>query len=150
MIRMNLPRAGTFLYCPLGLCLLAPAASAQTVTLPVTVTASPLDESLVTPAAEEARRRIEKTPGGVDIMPVVPQAYHVDNANTLKTEPYALLGAKAGYDFGNGVKLFAEGRNLLDRTFISNVSTTTIASASAALFNPGEGRAVYGGIEVRW
>lgn len=80
----------------------------------------------------------------------VPQAYFVDNANTLKTEPYALLGAKAGYDFGNGVKLFVDGRNLLDKTFISNVSTTTTANAGSALFNPGDGRAVYGGIEVRW
>lgn len=80
----------------------------------------------------------------------VPQAYYVDNANTLKTEPYALLGAKAGYDFGSGVKLFLDGRNLLDKTFISNVSTTTTANANSALFNPGDGRAVYGGIEVRW
>lgn len=80
----------------------------------------------------------------------VPRAYFVDNANTMKTEPYALLGAKAGYDFGTGVKLFVDGRNLLNRTFISNVSTTTAAQAGAALFNPGDGRAVYAGIEVRW
>src|SRR5690606_3994230 len=78
----------------------------------------------------------------------VPQAYYVDNANTLKTEPYALLGAKAGYDFGNGVTVFLDGRNLLDRTFISNVGTTTIANAGSALFNPGDGRAVYGGLEL--
>ncbi|WP_374301135.1 TonB-dependent receptor family protein [Ferrovibrio sp.] len=80
----------------------------------------------------------------------VPQGYYVDNANTLKTDPYLLLGAKAGYDFGNGLKLFLDGRNLLDKTFISNASTTTSATASSALFNPGDGRAVFVGAEYRW
>lgn len=80
----------------------------------------------------------------------VPQGYYVDNANTLKTDPYALLGAKAGYDFGNGLKLFVDGRNLLDKTYISNTSVTTTATAASALFNPGDGRAVYVGAEWRW
>jgi iron complex outermembrane receptor protein len=80
----------------------------------------------------------------------VPQAYYVDNANTMKTRPYALLGAKAGYDFGNGLKLFVDGRNLLDRTYISNVGVAATATAASALFNPGDGRAVYAGMEWRW
>lgn len=80
----------------------------------------------------------------------VPQAYYVDNANTLKTEPYALLGAKAGYDFSNGLKVFIDGRNLLDKTYIASTSVTTAATSNSALFNPGEGRAVYAGAEIRW
>lgn len=80
----------------------------------------------------------------------VPQGYYVDNANTLKTDAYALLGAKTGYDFGNGMKVFLDGRNLLDKTYISNTSVTTSANASSALFNPGDGRAVYIGAEFRW
>lgn len=80
----------------------------------------------------------------------VPQSYYVDNANTTKTDPYALLGLKAGYDFGNGLKLFLDGRNLLDKSYISNVNTTTTASTSSALFYPGDGRAVFAGVEMRW
>jgi iron complex outermembrane receptor protein len=80
----------------------------------------------------------------------VPQGYYVDNINSLKTDPYALLGAKAGYDFGNGLKAFVDGRNLLDKTYISNTSVAASAIASPALFNPGDGRAVYAGLEYRW
>jgi iron complex outermembrane receptor protein len=82
----------------------------------------------------------------------VPQGYFVDNNNTaaLKTEPYALLGAKAGYDFGNGLKLFVDGRNLLEKTYISNVGVAATATATSTLYNPGDGRAVYVGAEYRW
>lgn len=80
----------------------------------------------------------------------VPQGYYVDNANTLKTEAYALLGAKAGYDFGGGLKVFIDGRNLLDKAYISNTSVAATATAASALFNPGDGRAVYAGVEYRW
>lgn len=80
----------------------------------------------------------------------VPQAYDVDNANTLKTEPYALLGAKAGYDFGSGLKVFVDGRNLLDKKYIADVSVLPTGTASSAQFNPGDGRAVYLGVEYRW
>lgn len=80
----------------------------------------------------------------------VPQAYNVDNANTLKTEPYALLGAKAGYDFGGGLKVFVDGRNLLDKKYIAEVGVLPTGTASSAQFNPGDGRAVYLGVEYRW
>lgn len=80
----------------------------------------------------------------------VPQAYYVDNANTLKTAPYAVLGARAGYDFGDGLKLFVDGRNLLDKAYISNTGVAATATAASALFNPGDGRAVYAGLEYRW
>ncbi len=80
----------------------------------------------------------------------VPEGYYVDNANTLSTSAYALLGAKAGYDFGNGLKAFVDGRNLLDKTYISNTGVAATATASSALFNPGDGRAVYAGLEYRW
>ncbi|WP_300295538.1 TonB-dependent receptor [Ferrovibrio sp.] len=79
-----------------------------------------------------------------------PQGYFVDNANTTKTSPYALLGAKAGYDFGNGLKLFVDGRNLLDKTYISNTGVTTNIANNADLFNAGDGRAVFVGAEFRW
>jgi iron complex outermembrane receptor protein len=80
----------------------------------------------------------------------VPQAYNVDNANTLKTDPYALLGARAGYDFGGGLKVFVDGRNLLDKKYIAEVGVLPTGTASSAQFNPGDGRAVYLGVEYRW
>lgn len=80
----------------------------------------------------------------------VPQGYYVDNANSLKTDPYALLGAKTGYDFGNGMTVFLDGRNLLDKTYISNTGVAATANAGSTLFNPGDGRAVYVGAEFRW
>jgi iron complex outermembrane receptor protein len=80
----------------------------------------------------------------------VPQGYYADNANTLKTEAYALLGAKAGYDFDNGLRIFLDGRNLLDKAYISNTNVAATATPASALFNPGDGRAIYAGMEFRW
>ncbi|MGE0151324.1 MAG: TonB-dependent receptor family protein [Reyranellaceae bacterium] len=81
----------------------------------------------------------------------VPQAYWIDNANTVKTKPYALLGARAGYDFGNGLRLFADARNLTDEKYIGSVGVVPVATAANAnVFNPGDGRAVYAGLEFRW
>lgn len=80
----------------------------------------------------------------------VPEGYYVDNANTQKTPSYALLGAKTGYDFGNGMKVFVDGRNLLDKTYISNTGVAAAANTNSALFNPGDGRAIYVGAEIRW
>ena len=45
----------------------------------------------------------------------VPQAYFVDSANTLKTEAYALLGLKIGFDNGGPVSAYIEGRNLTEQ-----------------------------------
>jgi iron complex outermembrane receptor protein len=80
----------------------------------------------------------------------VPSPPFVDNANTVQSIPYALLGFKAGWDFGNGLKLFLDGRNLLDKTYIADVTATPTASAASTNFNPGIGQAVYAGFEFRW
>lgn len=82
----------------------------------------------------------------------VPTGYAVDNANTdsLKTPSYALLGMKAGYEIEKGLTLFAEGRNLLDRDYISNTNALPVATAADALYNPGNGRAIYLGLQMRW
>jgi iron complex outermembrane receptor protein len=79
----------------------------------------------------------------------VPQAYYADNANTLKTAPYALLGLRAGYNQGP-YSLFIEGRNLTNRTYIASASITDRANTSSPLFEPGAGRAVYVGLQIRY
>ncbi|MBR1269643.1 TonB-dependent receptor [Bradyrhizobium sp. AUGA SZCCT0222] len=80
----------------------------------------------------------------------VPQSYFVDNANTLKTEPYALVGLKAGFDNGGPVSAYIEGRNLANKAYISSASIINQATATSPLFEPGNGRAVYAGMKYRW
>ncbi|MFZ5736325.1 MAG: TonB-dependent receptor family protein [Pseudomonadota bacterium] len=94
-----------------------------------------------------------KNPNGFYMGPNVewvPQAYYVDSANTLQTEPYALLGLKAGIDNGGPYSIYIEGRNLLDKTYIASASIIDKANANSPLFEPGTGRAVYAGFKARW
>lgn len=80
----------------------------------------------------------------------VPEAYFVDNANTLTTRSYALVGFKAGYDNGRNVSAFVELRNIANTKYIASASVAGIATANQALFEPGTGRAVYAGAKLRW
>ena len=95
-----------------------------------------------------------KHPSGVYAGPNVewsPEAFFVDSANVVKTSSYALLGAKLGFDNGGTWTAYVEGRNLTDETYISSASIATLANpATSALFEPGTGRAVYGGVQFRW
>ncbi|WP_245296971.1 MULTISPECIES: TonB-dependent receptor [Rhodomicrobium] len=80
----------------------------------------------------------------------VPEAYFVDNANSVTTESYVLYGMKAGFDDGGAFSLYVEGRNLADTHYIASTSIADQANASSALFEPGTGRAFYAGAKVRW
>lgn len=80
----------------------------------------------------------------------VPEAYYVDNANTTRTASYALLGLKAGYNDPAGWSLFIDGRNLTDERYIASASVSASATPASAVFEPGFGRAVYAGVQVRW
>ena len=80
----------------------------------------------------------------------MPQSFFADNANTLTVDPYALLNFKVGYDTGKpGWSGYLEARNLLDTRYISTAITAEIATPTSALFNPGMGRAIYGGLRYR-
>ncbi|WP_322516374.1 TonB-dependent receptor [Rhodopseudomonas palustris] len=94
-----------------------------------------------------------KNPNGFYLGPNVewvPQAYYVDSANTLMTEPYALLGLKAGIDNGGPYSIYIEGRNLTNKAYIASASIIDKANANSPLFEPGAGRAVYAGFKARW
>ncbi len=96
---------------------------------------------------------VYKHPSGVFFGPNiewVPVAYYVDNDNTTKTVPYALLGLKLGFDNGGPFSAYIEGRNLTDERYIASVSITDTAAPASALYEPGTGRAVYAGIKYRW
>lgn len=79
----------------------------------------------------------------------VPQAYFVDNANSVATASYALLGMRAGWERGR-YSVYIEGRNLTDKRYIASASITDRANASSALFEPGSGRTVFAGLQMRY
>jgi len=92
-------------------------------------------------------------PAGATLAPTVegvPQGLFADNANTARTNPYAILGLRAGWDFDNGLSVFAEGRNLTNKRYISSASVAPVATPASALFEPGFGRSVYGGVQFRF
>ena len=96
-----------------------------------------------------------KHPSGVYFGPNVewvPQAYYVDSANTLDTEPYVLWGLKAGYNpEKSGFSAYVEARNLADTHYIASTGITNVANPAVTnLFEPGTGRAVYSGVKYKW
>lgn len=80
----------------------------------------------------------------------VPEAYYVDDANTLDTEPYALLNFRIGYDNGRNFSAYLDARNLTNETYIASTSVVAYANANSAVFEPGNGRAFYAGIRLTW
>lgn len=72
----------------------------------------------------------------------------VDYANTLKAPGYALLSASAGIALGP-TTLFVDARNLTDARYTAEFGAITDAQAAGvntAVFFPGEGRSVFGGL----
>lgn len=79
----------------------------------------------------------------------VPQAYYADNANTLKTDAYALLGLRAGWERGR-YSFYLEGRNLTNRKYIASTGITDRGNAGMALFEPGSGRSIFAGMQIHF
>lgn len=75
----------------------------------------------------------------------------VDYANTLKAPGYALLNVSAGIDLPRGIGLFLDARNLTGKTYVAEFGAVTDArTAPTAVFYPGEGRSLFGGVRVRF
>ena len=93
-------------------------------------------------------------PQGLSLTPLVtwvPGDTPVDNANTVFRDGYAIAGLQARYrPAGDRITLFVDARNLTDERFASSSLVTDIANPTQAAFLPGDGRAVYGGFEVRF
>lgn len=77
----------------------------------------------------------------------VPQGTLVDYDNTFRSQGYSVLNLRAGWRPAAAWMLYADLRNLGDRTYVASVSTTS-RFADQALFYPGEGRGVFVGL--RW
>ena len=77
----------------------------------------------------------------------VPRGYFVDSANTTRTPSYGLVGVRMGYDHKpTNLSVFFEARNLTDKRYVSSV---VVDSAVGRFFEPGDGRAFYGGVSWR-
>ncbi|WP_156840410.1 TonB-dependent receptor family protein [Novosphingobium aquimarinum] len=87
--------------------------------------------------------------GGFYIEPFVDWRFEdvfVDYANTLKAPGYALFNLSAGFDLGP-VTIYADGRNLTDKRYAAEFAAVTDARvANTAVFFPGQGRTVFGGL----
>jgi len=76
--------------------------------------------------------------------------YFADDANTVGTLPYTLLGATASYTRAVGVtrlRAFVAGQNLADQAY---VASTFINGTGGRFYEPGLPRSYSGGISVRW
>lgn len=82
----------------------------------------------------------------------IPSAPYVDFANTLKADSYATVGIKAGWEIMENVSVFLDARNLTDERHITSFSTVTDARTASNLnvFYPGEGRSLYGGLQIKF
>jgi iron complex outermembrane recepter protein len=79
---------------------------------------------------------------------VVPHGYDVTSENDARTQAYTLFNVRAGYDHAPwGLGVFFEARNLTDATYASAV---VVDAANKRFFEPGDGRAFYGGLQWRW
>jgi iron complex outermembrane receptor protein len=78
----------------------------------------------------------------------VPTGYFVDSANTVRTPAYALGNVRMGFDHRpTNISVFFEARNLANTNYVSSV---VVDSANARYFEPGDGRAFYGGVSWRF
>ncbi len=93
------------------------------------------------------------SPGGTWVAPSLEWQLSdawVDYANTFRSPSFATFNLSVGQDFGEGVRLFLDARNLLNETYVSNVTSMTnyqTAAVSARnVFFPGDTRSIYGGL----
>jgi iron complex outermembrane recepter protein len=79
----------------------------------------------------------------------VPVGYFVNSANTVKTPSYVLGNVTMGFDLKPPINLsvFFEARNLANTNYVSSV---VVDNASGRYFEPGDGRAFYGGVSWRF
>jgi iron complex outermembrane recepter protein len=81
-----------------------------------------------------------------------PARYPVDQANTDYAPPYAVIGARAGWVKDKHFRVFVQGTNLLNRHYAATVAPIADARADPdpAVFRPGVGIDLMGGIELSW
>lgn len=81
-----------------------------------------------------------------------PESYPVDMANNRSANApgYAILGVRAGYRTKKGLGVFFDARNLTDEAYVATTGVLTSATPASVVYNPGDGRTFYGGLEIRF
>lgn len=74
----------------------------------------------------------------------------VDNANTAKADAVTLLDLGARYAVSDRVELVAELTNVSDETYAAAVVAADTAMTNSAAYLPGEGRAAYLGVKLKF
>ena len=72
-----------------------------------------------------------------------------DFSNTYKVDSYALWGLRAGWTTRTW-EVFAEAKNLADKSYVSQFSVRDRAAANAAILTPGEPRSLYVGARLKF
>jgi iron complex outermembrane receptor protein len=81
----------------------------------------------------------------------IPDGPWADYANTERAPGYATVQITAGVTLTDGIELFGSVENLFDERFISNVTTNANQRlTNEAIYTPGQGRAVFGGLRARF
>jgi len=81
----------------------------------------------------------------------VPQKTFIDFRNTYAADAYAIAGFRVGRRASRGLSWFAEARNVFDRRYAATTGVIeTAGGTDQAQFLPGDGRAFYTGVELRW
>lgn len=72
----------------------------------------------------------------------------VDYANTTRAPSYAIVNLNAGWIINEQLTVFADVRNLTDHAYVSNVQAVVAPAnpATAAIYWPGDGLAVFAGL----
>jgi iron complex outermembrane recepter protein len=79
---------------------------------------------------------------------VVPHGYFVNSENNARTEAYTLFNVRMGYDYKPwNLAVFFEARNLTNANYAAAVQ---VDASNLRFFEPGDGRAFYGGVQWRW
>ena len=81
----------------------------------------------------------------------VPRKAPMDNTNSVYRDGYTLVGFKAGQAIDKKWSWFADARNLTTKKYAadSSISANLAGVNTAAMYYPGDGRAVYFGIEAK-
>jgi iron complex outermembrane recepter protein len=84
----------------------------------------------------EADWRVAKTP--------------VDNMNTLYADPFITVDVGADYTLNERLSIYGEARNVFNATYASSTLIVDQANATQAAYIPGDGRAFYLGLKVKF
>ena len=81
----------------------------------------------------------------------VPRKAPMDNTNSVYRDGYTLVGFKAGQAIDKKLSWFADARNLTNKKYAadSSISANLSGVNTAAMYYPGDGRAIYFGIEAK-